>query len=91
MVNYLEAALNQILIYRECFEINLQSEVKRGAEGTVREGHWGDSGLAGLDSTTAQPIFGILFPPDCDRQAGAMTALRASCSIRHAYRPPPTR
>jgi hypothetical protein len=38
VVNYLEAALNQILIYRECFEINLQSEVKRGAEGTVREG-----------------------------------------------------
>ena len=36
VVNYLEAALNQILIYRDCFEINLQSEVKRGAEGTVR-------------------------------------------------------
>lgn len=24
VINYLEAALNQILIYRECFEINLQ-------------------------------------------------------------------
>lgn len=35
VVNYLEAALNQILIYRDCFEINMQSEVKRGAEGTV--------------------------------------------------------
>ena len=35
VVNYLEAALNQILIYRDCFEINLQAEVKRGAEGTV--------------------------------------------------------
>jgi len=35
VVDFLEAALNKILIYRHVFEINLQSEVKRGAEGTV--------------------------------------------------------
>ncbi|KAG2482000.1 hypothetical protein HYH03_019049, partial [Edaphochlamys debaryana] len=35
VVSYLEAALNQILKYRDCFEINLQAEVKYGAEGTV--------------------------------------------------------
>ncbi|KAG2495159.1 hypothetical protein HYH03_006767 [Edaphochlamys debaryana] len=53
VVSYLEKALNQILVYRDCFEINRQAEIKHGAEGSVVTATWRHGAHAGSGNCVA--------------------------------------